>query len=73
MDIYDSRAAISEFLFRKSEPERVDLAFVLCSPTISSIHPAISLYKSGLTKRVLISRIYKNVDAKLYFFFLITY
>ncbi|MAU61307.1 MAG: gluconate:proton symporter [Parvibaculum sp.] len=55
MDIYDSRAAISEFLFRKSEPERVDLAFVLCSPTISSIHPAISLYKSGLTKRVLIS------------------
>ena len=55
MNLHDSRTAISNFLFEKSHPERVDLAFVLCSPTISSIYPAISLYKSGLTPKILIS------------------
>lgn len=55
MHIYDSHTAISDFLFVKSPPERVDLAFVMCSPTISSIFPAIELYKSGLTPRLLIS------------------
>lgn len=55
MDHYDTRKAISDFLFKKSPPERVDLAFVLCSPTVSSIYPAVSLYKSGLAPKILIS------------------
>lgn len=55
MDLYDTRKAISDFLFKRSPPESVDLAFVLCSPTVSSIYPAISLYKSGLAPRILIS------------------
>lgn len=55
MDSYDSRSAISAFLFKKCPPEPVDLAFVMCSPTISSIDPAIALYKAGLTPRLLIT------------------
>jgi hypothetical protein len=55
MNPYDSRKAISVFLFKKCRPEPVDLAFVFCSPTISSIQPAIALYKSGLTPKLLIS------------------
>lgn len=55
MDPYDSRAAISAFLFKKCRPEPVDLAFVLCSPSISSLQPAIALYKSGLAPKLLIS------------------
>ena len=62
MDLYDSRAAISAFLFKKCPPEPVDLAFVLCSPTISSIHPAIALYKAGLTPKLLISGAGTAVD-----------
>lgn len=31
------------------------LAFVFCSPAISSIYPAISLHRSGLARRILIS------------------
>jgi uncharacterized SAM-binding protein YcdF (DUF218 family) len=52
---YDSRMAISRFLFVNDPPEAVDIAFVCCSPTVSSLAPAISLYKSGLTSRLLIS------------------
>ena len=55
MDLYESRAAISAFLFKKSPPEPVDLAFVFCSPTISTLHPAIALYTSGLTPKLLIT------------------
>jgi uncharacterized SAM-binding protein YcdF (DUF218 family) len=55
MDHYDSRTAISAFLFKTCRPEPVDLAFVLCSPTISSLLPAIALYKSGLAPKLLIS------------------
>lgn len=55
MDLYDSRTAISDFLFKKSRPENVDVAFVFCSPSISSIDAAISLYKSGLTPKILIT------------------
>ena len=62
MDLYDSRRAISDFLFVKSQPEQVDLAFVFCSPTISSIHPAISLYKAGLAPRILISGGSPSID-----------
>lgn len=51
----DSRIAISHFLFANDPPEVVDIAFVFCSPTVSSLAPAISLYKAGLTSRILIS------------------
>lgn len=62
MELHDSRRAISTFLFTACSPEPVDLAFVLCSPTISSIHPAIALYKSGLAPRLLISGAGTAVD-----------
>lgn len=52
---YDSRLAISQFLFVNDPPEFVDIAFVFCSPNVSSLAPALSLYKSGLTPRILIS------------------
>lgn len=52
---HDTRAAIARFLFIQDPPEAVDLAFVLGSPTISSLTPALSLYKSGLTPKILIS------------------
>lgn len=55
MDAYNTREAIGRFLFVSDPPEAVDLAFVLCSPTVSSIIPAVSLYKSGLASRILIS------------------
>ncbi|MFT4075775.1 MAG: YdcF family protein [Asticcacaulis sp.] len=47
--------AISRFLFVNDPPEAVDLAFVCCSPTVSSLAPALALYQSGLTRRILIS------------------
>jgi uncharacterized SAM-binding protein YcdF (DUF218 family) len=55
MDQYESRTAISAFLFKTCRPEPVDLAFVFCSPTISSLLPAVALYKAGLAPRLLIS------------------
>lgn len=55
MNLYDSRTAISTFLFVKCPVEAVDLAFVFCSPTLSSIHPAIALYQAGMTPRLLIT------------------
>jgi uncharacterized SAM-binding protein YcdF (DUF218 family) len=55
MHAFDSRIAISQFLFVNDPPEVVDVAFVYCSPTVSSLAPALSLYQSGLTSRLLIS------------------
>jgi uncharacterized SAM-binding protein YcdF (DUF218 family) len=55
MHTNDSRTAISQFLFVSDPPEAVDVAFVFCSPNVSSLVPAISLYSSGLTPRILIS------------------
>ncbi|MDB5659247.1 MAG: H+/gluconate symporter and related permease-like protein [Cypionkella sp.] len=55
MDLFESRSAISTFLFAKSPVEAVDLAFVFCSPTLSSIVPAIALYHAGMTPRLLIT------------------
>lgn len=55
MHIYESRVAISQFLFVSEPPAAVDVAFVCCSPTVSSLAPALSLFKSGLTSRILIS------------------
>jgi hypothetical protein len=44
---FDTRAALSNFLFLKDEARAVDLCFVLGSPTISSMQPAISPSSTG--------------------------
>lgn len=50
-----SQKAISQFLFVRNEPEPVDLAFVLGSPTVNSIYPALDMFRAGLTKKIIIS------------------
>lgn len=55
IDLRDTREAITQFLFLKDEPTPVDLCFVLGSPSISSILPAIDLYQRGFTRKILIS------------------
>jgi uncharacterized SAM-binding protein YcdF (DUF218 family) len=50
-----TRDAIGRFLFTQDKPERVDLAFVLGSPTVNSLFPALTLFQANLTKRILIS------------------
>ena len=52
---HDTRAAIARFLFISDPPEPVDLAFVLGSPTLSSLTPALSLFHNGQTRKILIS------------------
>ncbi len=52
---FGARAAITDFLFVRDEPCPVDFAFVLGSPTVSSVEPAIALYLRGLTSRLVIS------------------
>lgn len=52
---FETREALTRFLFLKDEPAAVDLCFVLGSPTVSSMQPAIDLYRMGLTPRILIS------------------
>jgi uncharacterized SAM-binding protein YcdF (DUF218 family) len=54
-DVLTSRAAITRFLFLQNEPRPVDFAFVLGSPTLSSVEPAIALYKRGFTSKIVIS------------------
>ena len=51
----NSREAITQFLFLEDPPRQVDLSFVLGSPSISSILPAVDLYLAGLTKKIMIS------------------
>lgn len=55
IDPKDTREAITQFLFLKDEPAPVDLCFVLGSPSISSILPAVDLYQRGFTRKILIS------------------
>lgn len=54
-DFSETRAAITAFLFLSDTPAPVDFAFVLGSPTLSSVEPAIDLYLRGLTSRIVIS------------------
>lgn len=54
-NLHNTRDAITQFLFLKDEPAPVDLCFVLGSPSISSILPAIYLYQQGLAPKILIS------------------
>ena len=53
--LLDTRAAITEFLFLRDEPGPVDFAFVLGSPTVSSMAPAIDLYRRRLAPKIVIS------------------
>jgi uncharacterized SAM-binding protein YcdF (DUF218 family) len=52
---FETRDALTRFLFLKDDPAAVDLCLVLGSPTAYSMQPAIDLYRSGLTERILIS------------------
>lgn len=52
---FETREAITKFLFLKDDPSPVDLCFVLGSASISSVLPAVDLYLSGLTPKILIS------------------
>ena len=52
---FDTRDAITNFLFLEDAPAQVDLCFVLGSPSISSILPAVAMYHSGLAPRLLIA------------------
>jgi uncharacterized SAM-binding protein YcdF (DUF218 family) len=51
----ESITAISQFLFVRDALEPVDIAFVVGSPTVNSISPAVDLFRSGLTIKILIS------------------
>ena len=57
MDVsfFETREALTRFLFLKDEPAVVDLCFVLGSPTALSMQPAVELYRNGLAPRILIS------------------
>ena len=51
----NSREAITQFLFLEDPPQTVDLSFVLGSPSISSIVPAVELYLAGMAKKIVVS------------------
>ncbi|MDO6747594.1 YdcF family protein [Gilvimarinus sp. 1_MG-2023] len=51
----ETRDAIGKFLFVADTKQLVDLVIVAASPSISSIQPAIEMYKEGLTPRIVIS------------------
>ncbi len=55
MQVQRSIASITRFIFCADPPQRVDLAIVLGSPSISNVLPAIALYHQGLTPRILIT------------------
>jgi uncharacterized SAM-binding protein YcdF (DUF218 family) len=59
-DLLETRAAITAFLFLRHAPAPVDFAFVLGSPTLSSVEPAIDLYLRGLTSKIMISGLGPN-------------
>ncbi|MBA2622664.1 MAG: YdcF family protein [Chthoniobacterales bacterium] len=52
---FESRDAITRFLFLQDEPTPVDLCFVLGCPTPTNMDPAIELYRKGFTRKILIS------------------
>ena len=55
LKLRNTQDAITKFLFIKDSPAEVDFAFVLGSPTLSSIEPAIELYLCNKTKWIVIS------------------
>lgn len=55
LNVPGSRSAITKFLFISDPCEPVDFAFVLGSPSHTSIEPAIELYQKGFTKLIVVS------------------
>jgi uncharacterized SAM-binding protein YcdF (DUF218 family) len=53
--LHDSRDAITRFLYVADAPRAVDLCLVLGAPTVSSMRPAVDLWRAGLVPRLLIS------------------
>ena len=53
--LFESRDAISRFLFVQDDAAPVDLCFVLGCPTPSNMDPAIELFRKGWTPKILIS------------------
>lgn len=52
---YETRGAITRFLFLDDPPAPVDLCFVLGCPTPTTMKPAIELYRRGLTPVIVIA------------------
>lgn len=50
-----TRDAITRLVFLSHQPENVDVALVLGSPSISNILPAVSLYMQGMTRRIVVT------------------
>lgn len=51
----ESIKAISDFLFVRNQPETADLAFVMGSPSVNSLYPALNLFHTGMVKKILIT------------------
>jgi len=60
----DSLNAISLILFVCDSPDPVDLAFVLGSPTVNSIYPALDMFHAGLTQKIVISGAGKSTSGQ---------
>jgi hypothetical protein len=54
-DFLESRDAITRFLFLQDPPAAADFCLVLGCPTVTNMDPAIDLYRTGLTRRILVS------------------
>jgi len=54
--------AITDLIFVRHAPRHVDLALVLGSPTVSSMDPAVALYRGGLVRRIVISGLGRHRD-----------
>lgn len=61
---FETRHAISQFLFVRDTPQPADLVIVAASPTLSTMKPAVSLYKEGLAPLILISGAGRMVDGR---------
>jgi uncharacterized SAM-binding protein YcdF (DUF218 family) len=61
---YQSRDAITSFLFIEDPPERVDFCFVMGSPSITTIFPAIDLYHQGFAPKLVISGRGPGIEAE---------
>jgi hypothetical protein len=52
---FETRAAITSFLFLRDEPAPVDFCFVLGCPDASTMRPAVDLYTKKFTSKLIIS------------------
>src|SRR5207302_8656480 len=67
---FETRQAITRFLFLKDAPAPVELCFVLGSPSVSTMVPAVDLFLRGLTPKILISgrgpRLWQKAECDVY-------